>query len=92
MRYGKLISIHRLHRKINFGPLPFFPLVYHLTVVDISPEYPSWFRDHGELAYRSRGGEECAPGAAIVAMKFDAKSLPAMATLSSNESSLHARL
>ena len=27
MRYGGLISIHRLHRKIIFGPLPFFPLV-----------------------------------------------------------------
>ena len=27
MRYRALISIHRLHRKINFGPLPFFPLV-----------------------------------------------------------------
>ena len=27
MRNRRLISIHRLHRKINFGPLPFFPLV-----------------------------------------------------------------
>ena len=27
MRYRGLISIHRLHRKINFGPLSFFPLV-----------------------------------------------------------------
>ena len=29
MRYGRLISIHRLHGKIYFGPLPFFPLVHH---------------------------------------------------------------
>ena len=28
MRYRGLISIHRLHRKINFGPLSFFPLVF----------------------------------------------------------------
>ena len=27
MRYRGLISIHRLHRKINFGPLSFLPLV-----------------------------------------------------------------
>ena len=29
MRYGGLISIYRLHRKINFGPLTFLPLVSH---------------------------------------------------------------
>ena len=27
LRYRRLISIHRLQRKINFGPLPCYPLV-----------------------------------------------------------------
>ena len=30
MRYRGLISIHRLHRKINFGPLSFLPLVLQI--------------------------------------------------------------
>ena len=33
MRYRGLISIHRLHRKINFGPLSFLPLVQGQTPI-----------------------------------------------------------
>ena len=35
MRYRKLISIHRLRRKINFGPLPFFSLVNYIHMLTL---------------------------------------------------------
>ena len=31
LMYGRLNFIHRLHGKIHFGPLPFFPLVHSLA-------------------------------------------------------------
>ena len=44
MRYRGLISIHRLHRKINFGPLTFLPLVYDMMLVVTDAE--SWVLLH----------------------------------------------
>ena len=35
MRYRWLISVNRLHRKINFGPLSFFPLVQGDLLADL---------------------------------------------------------
>ena len=56
MRYSRLISIHRLQRKINFGPLRFSSLVQVNENENMIPRYQLWkYRHFSRLINYGKG-------------------------------------